>query len=497
MPVRKTAYFIMTETLNSEVILIEHETGEILNFSDGAKIQFLKQYGVGIDCHARMLQISVLVRREQSIYEYRRQFDTDWDSVVKARDWVLSVLETCASPPADVSEGLHYTIESTGSYHVVCCKAWGGKPSVINPSLAKAGKKKTDVLDALQLARADLSGIWPESFIPSSEIDELRVLLAERNNFNRLATRISNRINNMLLRFGYTNGRDGSVTKIHKIREIVENELSDNPVEMEGVCPLGIPNDMKPLFKEEYRQYDMYKELVKKYDIKILKKIRSMEWETSSGTIDGKKMMKLLCTVPGIGEQTAVVWMARIVTPNRFRNEKALAAYCGLDPSLKVSAGKVTSTVKRGGCKDLHSMLCQAASGLVRKHNEPFGRWGYNIAMRSGRWKKGISAVARKLAVSMYFMSLRGEEFSYEKHRIMNEPDVIDIPIERLAELDPDYKRYVRILIANKIKTTKKMVHEYYICNLTNIKGLGKKFYGMLTEFIENQSHYRKLLEES
>ena len=49
MPVRKTAYFIMAETLNSEVILIEHETGEILNFSDGTKIQFLKQYGVGID----------------------------------------------------------------------------------------------------------------------------------------------------------------------------------------------------------------------------------------------------------------------------------------------------------------------------------------------------------------------------------------------------------------------------------------------------------------
>ena len=134
----------MTEKLNSEVILIDHETGEILSFSDGTKIQFLKQYGVGIDCHARMLQISVLVKRDQSVFEYRRQFDTDWDSVVKARDWVLSVLETCASPPADVSEGLHYTIESTGSYHVVCCKAWGGKPSVINPSLAKAGKKKSD-----------------------------------------------------------------------------------------------------------------------------------------------------------------------------------------------------------------------------------------------------------------------------------------------------------------------------------------------------------------
>jgi hypothetical protein len=189
--------------------------------------------------------------------------------------------------------------------------------------------------------------------------------------------------------------------------------------------------------------------------------------------------------------------MARIVTPRRFPNKKALAAYCALDPSLKVSAGKVTSTVKRGGCKDLHSMLCQAASNLVRRHNEPFGRWGYNIAVKSGRWKKGISAVARKLAVALYYISIRGESFSYEKYKIMTEPDVIDISIEQLASIDPAFKRYVRILMSNGIKGTKALVHEYYICNLSNIKGLGQKFYGALTEFIENQSYYKDKVKEN
>ncbi len=486
----------MGKTLNSEDLLIDSETGEVLNGKHGDEIQCLKDYGCGLDCHSKFLQISVLVRRVQSIFEYRKQFDTDWDSVVMARDWVLSVLETCVSPPADVSEGLHYCLESTSSYHVVVCKAWGGKPSVINPSIARAGRKKTDVLDALQLARADISGLWPESYIPSTEVDELRILIGERTNFNRLATRISNRINNMLLKLGYTNGRSGSVTKKDKVREIIENEISDNPVKIEGVCPLGIPEDMKPLFREEYRQYYMYKELVSQYDLKILKKIKSMEWETRKGKVDGKQMLKLLCSAPGIGEQTATLWLARIVTSTRFPNEKALAAYCGLDPSLKVSAGKVTSTVRRGGCKDLHSALCMAASNLVRRHNEPFGRWGYNIAVKTGRWKKGISAVARKLAVSLYFMSLRTEKFSYEKDKIMTEPDVIEISIERLAELDPDYKRYVRILISNNIKDTKTLVHEYYLCNLNNIKGLGKKFFGQLAEFINNQNYYKKLLEE-
>jgi hypothetical protein len=35
------------------------------------------------------------------------------------------------------------------------------------------------------------------------------------------------------------------------------------------------------------------------------------------------------------------------------------------------------------------------------------------------------------------------------------------------------------------------MVHSYYLCDLTNVKGLGKKFYGLLKEFIENQEKYR------
>jgi transposase len=487
----------MAKRKNSEVLLADNETGELLNVDEGIEIQYTKQYGVGCDCHAKFLQISVLVKRDITVLEYKREFNTDWDSVVRARDWILSVLETCASPPANVSGGIHYCIESTSVYHVVVLRAWGGIPSVINPSIAGASKKKTDVLDARQLAIFDLTGTWRESFVPSVEIDELRVLLAERNNFNKLATRCSNRINNTLLKFGYTLGRDGSVTSNKNIREVIEDQISDHPSEISGICPLGIPEDVKSVFSEGYRQYDMYRQLVSEYDRKIIAKIRSMKWETGTDTIDGNTMMRLLCTAPGIGEKTAILWMARIVTPRRFPNKKALAAYCALDPSLKVSAGKVTSTVKRGGCKDLHSMLCQAASNLVRRHNEPFGRWGYNIAVKSGRWKKGISAVARKLAVALYYISIRGESFSYEKYKIMTEPDVIDISIEQLASIDPAFKRYVRILMTNGIKGTKALVHEYYICNLSNIKGLGQKFYGALTEFIENQSYYKDMVKEN
>ena len=480
--------FIMVKKNHSE-FLCDSVTGEVLE--TGTEIQYTKDYGVGIDCHSKFLQISVLVKNGPSVFEYRNQFDTDWQSVVNAKEWVVSVIENNSSPSVHITDDLHYCIESTSVYHVVVLKAWKGIPSVINPSIAGASKKKTDVLDAKMLAVHDLTGIWPSSFIPSSEVDQLRLLLAERDNFNRLAARTSNRINNSLLKFGYTVGRDGSVTKSAKVREMIEDQISDDPSDQYNVCPEGIPENVKCVFIEEYRHYDMYRELVHDYDKRIRSMVCSMNWETADSEIPGRQMMKILCTAPGIGEQTAILWLAKIVTPRRFRNEKALAAYCSLDPSLKVSAGKVTSTVKRGGCKDLHSALCMAASKLVSRHNEPFGRWGYNIAVNSGRWKKGISAVARKLAVALYFMSLRGEEFSYEKYRMMTEPDVIDISIEELAIKEPAFRRYVRILISGNIHTTKQLVHSYYLCDLTNIKGLGKKFYGLLKEFIGNQEKYR------
>jgi len=481
--------FIMVKKNHSEFLMCDSETGEVLE--TGTEIQYTKDYGVGIDCHSKFLQISVLVKNGPSVFEYRNQFDTDWQSVVNAKEWVVSLIETNSSPSVHITDDLHYCIESTSVYHVVVLKAWKGIPSVINPSIAGATKKKTDVLDAKMLAVQDLTGIWPSSFIPSAEVDQLRLLLAERDNFNRLATRTNNRINNSLMKFGYTVGRDGSVTKSAKVREMIEDQISDDPSDHYNVCPEGIPDNVKCVFIEEYRQYDMYRELVRDYDKRIRSMVCSMSWETVDSEIPGRQMLKILCTAPGIGEQTAILWLAKIVTPRRFRNEKALAAYCSLDPSLKVSAGKVTSTVKRGGCKDLHSALCVAASNLVRRHNEPFGRWGYNIAVNSGRWKKGISAVARKLAVALYFMSLKGEEFSYEKYRMMTEPDVIDISIEELATKDPAFRRYVRILISGNIHTTKQMVHSYYLCDLTNIKGLGKKFYGLLKEFIGNQEKYR------
>ena len=368
---------------------------------------------------------------------------------------------------------------------------------------------KTDVADASKLARMSLSGVWRTYYVPSDDIRELRALIAERSSYGLIATRTSNRINSMLLRFGITIGREGSVTKSDKVRGVVEGLILDTSDEIDeltgeiededleeadfemSLCPDGLPDSIKELIREEYDTYDSAINMRNSFQRKVIDKVLSMKWETKDSSLNGKEMLHLLETVPGIGEVTGCIWLANIITPRRFPNAKACSAYCGLDPSVQISAKHVTGKKMRKGNKDLHSALTIAASNLINRHSEVIGRWGYRLYLQTGRWKKATNAVARRLAVSMYHVQLRGEEFSYDKYNLIKQVSVIDMPVEELVMLKPEFNRYIRILKENGIDTTSQMVRAYETFSLTKMKGLGKKFYSLVQEFIDNQKDYK------
>ena len=473
------------------------ENGEIVILEEGIEVQNTKAFGIGVDCHSKFVQVSVLVKRSLKFYEYRREFDTDWNSLVFAKKWVLAVIATCSDPVPDMSlVPFHYCIESTSTYHMPILLSWEGTPSVVNPTIAGATKRKTDVLDAKLLALHDLTGVWPQSYVQSSDVKALRVMISERSRYVRESTAAGNRINNIIVRFGLTVGKDGSVVKNSTIRAIVEDQISDHPSNMEGICPIGIPEDVRTIIRNEYKKHDLAISCAEELDVQIRDKALSMNWETASGSLPGTEMVRILTTAPQVGDNTAIIWLAHVITPRRFHNAKALAAYCGLDPSLKVSAKHVTSAVTRGGCKELHHALTSAADRMIRRHNEMFGRWGYLLFQQTGKWKKATNAVARKLAVALYYMMLTGQPFSYEKYNLVKSMNVLDIPVAMLPKLNPDFKRYVHILEEKEIMTTSDLATAYLSCELGSVKGLGRKFFITIKDFLSNQQKYRKLYNE-
>lgn len=132
---------------------------------DSDDIEYVKEYGIGIDCHSKFIEVCVRHRKDTTILKAQGHFSTDWDSLIAARDWCISILKTKASPTPDLSEPLHYLLESTANYHMPICMSWGGIPTIINPTLAGATKRKTDVLDSKLLVLHDQLNIWRECYM--------------------------------------------------------------------------------------------------------------------------------------------------------------------------------------------------------------------------------------------------------------------------------------------------------------------------------------------
>ena len=463
---------------------------------DDDDIEYVKDYGIGIDCHLKFIEVCIRYRNGKVIQKAQARFSTEWVNLIEARDWCIEILKTKANPVPDLSESIHYLVESTANYHMPVCMAFGGNPTIINPTIAGATKRKTDVLDSHLLALHDQLNIWRECYIPSEDVKTLRVMIAQRDRCIHDATVAGNRISNIITRFGLTVSRNGSVVKDQNVRAIVEDQISDNPSTIEGLCPIPIPMEVRIVLRNEYEKFDRLTAQAEECKVKIFEKARSMKWETDTDTLPGDEMIRILATAPQVGELTAIIWLARVITPRRFRNAKALSAYCGLDPSLKISAGKVTSTVMRGGSKPLHKALNMSAHRLIHHHNEMFGNWGYNLQQQTGKKKKAANAVARKLSVALFYMMKTGTEFTYDNYHSIRNIDVFDIPVEELVLINRDFKRYIRILKENNINTTVDLATAYITCSLGTCRGLGKKFFGLLKDFLDHHVTYKQMYDE-
>ena len=148
----------------------------------GREVTAPNPYVVGADVHRDFIYVTVLVKRDGKIFSYENTFETTIPSLKEAKSWCINTIESHSNPPVKVVD-FCYTCESTASYHFPLLDTWGGNPAVVNPTLAKQGRRKTDRLDSNKLADLDLQGAWPRTFVIPTEIHELRSLIRERDHY--------------------------------------------------------------------------------------------------------------------------------------------------------------------------------------------------------------------------------------------------------------------------------------------------------------------------
>ena len=428
-------------------------------------------YGIGIDCHSKFYQACLLFKNVERFMRYEITFPAEWQEILKAKSKIQKKLDEY-----NINEGkFRYTLESSGVYHKPILYAWKGEPTVINPLLAGSTKRKTDVLDARLLAQHSITGLWRASFIAPIEFEYIRRLCKRRTDHVREATRCFNQCNGILTSLGYTFG--AAITlRSAKWREAVYNAIEGVETGNRYASDIPIPAGLCEELKYLILCGDNATEASKRVFQQLRGILGSMCFTAGGKVLNGERLFHLLTTCPGVGETTATVWLSEICTTDRFQSVKQCTAYCGCDPSLKVSAGKVTSHVRRHGNLRLNYALRQAATLLLNRHNEPFGLWGWAIYKRSpkGGYKKAVGAVSRRIAESLFYIHSRFQEFTYAGYRFNKELTFTSDEIPKLHHIAK------RTLETMGISTLTQVAENWE--NILTAKGIGKITLSILEE---------------
>lgn len=258
---------------------------------------------------------------------------------------------------------------------------WIGNPAAIRA--AEPRKQKTDARDAELLLRLLLDGgfeklrIW----VPSAEEREVRQLVLHRHRLVQMRTRVKNQLRALALNEGV--GRKPGL-------------WSRKGQAQFRALPL-------PAWSARRRQdnLELLQELVRRTDPLD----QAVEQEAAR-----RPQVARLRTHPGVGAITGLAFVLTLGDPTRFRCGKQVASYLGLIPAENSSGGRQRlGHITKQGNALLRGLLVEAAHTAVRSDPE-LGRGYRRLAMKKNR-SIAIVAVARKLAVRLWWMWIRGLDY--------------------------------------------------------------------------------------
>ena len=164
---------------------------------------------------------------------------------------------------------------------------------------------------------------------------------------------------------------------------------------------------MSPVMEQ---QRDQWLELLAVLDQRIVETMLWLKQQTQ-----GDERISRLRTHPGIGLLTALGLVHTLAPVSRFRNQRKVTAYVGLEPMERSSAErKHFLGISKAGSRLLRYLLVEAAHTAVKKDDE-LKRFYHRLEARRGRPKAKVAA-ARKLLIRSYIM-LRDEIDYAEFHR--------------------------------------------------------------------------------
>jgi len=259
---------------------------------------------------------------------------------------------------------------------------------------SKRGRKqKTDRQDAQHILNLMLKDDFPRIWVPSWENRDLRQLLWHRHRMVQARTRIMNQLQavaiNEGLRCKKRLWRGGGRQQLESFR----------------------------LARWASRRRQDLLELLDRLTPTIAELSQAIEQEA-----ENCPEARRLRTHPGVGALTALAFVLIIGNVERFQCGKQVASYLGLVPLEKSSGNRRRlGHITKQGSSMLRFLLVEAAQVTVRSLPEWRGQY-FRLLMRRGR-KTAKVAMARRLAICLYWMWREGRDYEWRSVRTQDSPD--------------------------------------------------------------------------
>lgn len=256
---------------------------------------------------------------------------------------------------------------------------------IANPLKTRAiaeARVKTDALDAQILAQLLAADFIPESWVPSKDEYQLRVLLNHRIRLAKIRTMLKNKIHAALIRNG------------------IQAPWSD-------------------LFGKNGRKYlesislSVTEQIVVSSSLKLLdfvqQEMAALEADLFARAKENSNV-PLLMGIPGISVLSAMTILAEIGDISRFPSPKKLACYAGLVPTVHQSGKtRYTGNITKEGRTTLRWILVQCAQRAIQSKGK-LRTFYLGLKERKGH-KIAIVATARKLLHVIWAVLVRQEEY--------------------------------------------------------------------------------------
>lgn len=262
-------------------------------------------------------------------------------------------------------------------------------PSKIPRSVSPGSK--TDRLDCIKLARYAAKGLIRSIAVPAPQAESERALMRRRHQLTDGIRREKQRIRAMFLYHGI----DEPQSVLHW--------RADFP---EQVSNAGFRAREKECIESHLRELLFLIEEQRLVDNHLEKLITSPDHAGEYAAVT---------SVPGVGFVTGTTFLLEVFEPARFSRAEEVASYLGLAPTVRHSGQKTP----RGhlvpvGQRRLRSLLVEASWRWIASDAQAKARY-QKILSRTGLPQKAITAMARRLAIVLWRLSLERRAFRTER----------------------------------------------------------------------------------